>query len=184
MQTAYGDFKDMGVNLATNLLAAKRSDLRMWYRMPRAWYWTIALHRNKNIFSHKKMSGVTVKSNLLWEQWSLICDQEKLSLCLIKHHAMNMYRGVESQLHTFIASALHEGEQSASLSDHFIPRKKTPSIPGTERWVGPTATLNAVEKAKISAPARNWHQFPCHPACRIVTILTGLSWFPYLWWAT
>lgn len=59
MQTAYGDFKDMRVSLATNLLTAKRSDLRMWYRTPSAWYCTITLHRNANICS--KLSGCSTR---------------------------------------------------------------------------------------------------------------------------
>jgi hypothetical protein len=33
-----------------------------------------------------------------------------LSLCLIKHHDMTTYGGVEVYLHAFLTSALYEGE--------------------------------------------------------------------------
>lgn len=67
MQTPYGDFKDMWLNLATNLLTAKRSDLRMWYRTPRAWYWTITLYRHKKgvrCYCHKQLTLRTMVSYL------------------------------------------------------------------------------------------------------------------------
>jgi hypothetical protein len=38
----------------------------------------------------------------------------KLFLCLIKHHIINKYEGVELELHSFLTSALHRGEWSAS----------------------------------------------------------------------
>jgi len=41
MQTAYGDFKDILVSLATSFVTANLSDFRMWYKRPSAWYCTI-----------------------------------------------------------------------------------------------------------------------------------------------
>jgi len=38
----------------------------------------------------------------------------KLFMCLIKHHSMKAYGGVEVQLHPSFASALDGGEWSAS----------------------------------------------------------------------
>jgi hypothetical protein len=43
----------------------------------------------------------------------------KMSLCLIKHYAMKMYRGVEVWFHVFLASALFGGEWSSSRPGRF-----------------------------------------------------------------
>jgi hypothetical protein len=40
-------------------------------------------------------------------------SQINLSLCLIKHHSVKMYRGLEVQLHAMLTSALYGGECSA-----------------------------------------------------------------------
>jgi hypothetical protein len=54
----------------------------------------------------------------------------KLSLCLIKHHAMKKYWGVEVQLHVFLISALDGGEWSASHHGRFTPGEKAPLAGG------------------------------------------------------
>jgi len=48
----------------------------------------------------------------------------KLSLCLIKHHAMKTYWEVLIYHHTFLS--IGEGEWSASRPGHFSPQKKLP----------------------------------------------------------
>jgi hypothetical protein len=56
--------------------------------------------------------------------------------------------------------AIDEGEGSASHPSHFTPRKESPVSIGSEAChcrVG----LDAVEKGKLSAPARNHTLIPC-----------------------
>lgn len=87
---------------------------------------------------HKKKSEVTAK----------------LSLCLTKHHAMKVYKGVEEKLHAFL-TALDRDQWSASLpgrfahTTHLITR---PVFPGT--------CLNAVLKTKYLLLTRNRSLIP------------------------
>jgi hypothetical protein len=71
---------------------------------------------------------------------------------------METYWEVEVLLH-------HGGEWCASRSGRLIPRER---IAGTD-WIGglvdPRASLDAVEKRKISCPARNWNP-AIHPVAR------------------
>jgi hypothetical protein len=48
-----------------------------------------------------------------------------VSLCLTKHHAIKVYRGVEVQLHVLLTSVLGGGELSASRPGRFIPGTHT-----------------------------------------------------------
>jgi hypothetical protein len=77
-------------------------------------------------------------------------QEMKLSLCLIKPHAMKMYRGVEMYLHTFWTLALDRGEWSASHPDNFSPREIAPSILRTGDRVGPRFAMNIVGNRKVS----------------------------------
>jgi hypothetical protein len=45
---------------------------------------------------------------------------------------MNMYGGVEVQLHTFLTVALDRDECSATKSGHFTPAEKAPVSTGWE----------------------------------------------------
>jgi hypothetical protein len=75
----------------------------------------------------------------------------KLSLCLIKHHVMKTYWGVEVYLHAFLNSALHGGELPASRTGRFTPRIRAPPPHGTQRregCVGPRADLDAATTRK------------------------------------
>jgi hypothetical protein len=62
-------------------------------------------------------------------QWNLLKVNTKLSLCLIKHHVMKTYWGVDVQLHSFITSALGGGEWSASHPGRFTPSERAPRYP-------------------------------------------------------
>jgi hypothetical protein len=57
---------------------------------------------------------------------------------------MKMYGRVEVQPHTFLTSALDEGEWSASHPSCFIPWERALSIHWIEEWVSPRASTNAV----------------------------------------
>jgi hypothetical protein len=83
-----------------------------------------------------------------------------MSLCLVKHHTMNMYGGVEVQLHA-LASAL----DGASRTGHFTSEKRGPGTDWIGGWVGPRVCLDAVEKRKTSYPCRgsNYHSFVDQP---------------------
>jgi hypothetical protein len=50
----------------------------------------------------------------------------KLSLCLIKHHGMKKYVGVEIYFHTFLTSILDGSEWSASHQGIFTPGENVP----------------------------------------------------------
>jgi hypothetical protein len=50
----------------------------------------------------------------------------KLSLFLIKHHAIKTYGRAEIQLHAFLTSPLDAGEWSAPCTSCFIPLRKEP----------------------------------------------------------
>jgi len=56
---------------------------------------------------------------------------------------------MEVQLHTFLTSALGEGEWSASRPDHFTFRERDPGIHWIGGWVGLRPLLDAVVKRKI-----------------------------------
>jgi hypothetical protein len=60
---------------------------------------------------------------------------------------LKAYRGMEVQLHPFLASALDEYERSASRPSHLPPGERAPVPIGV--WVGPKARLNTVQKRKI-----------------------------------
>jgi hypothetical protein len=62
----------------------------------------------------------------------------KLSLCLIKHHAMKTYWG-------FLTSALDGGEWLASRPCRFTSGETAPG----SRWVNPRACLDAMEKRQV-----------------------------------
>jgi hypothetical protein len=71
-------------------------------------------------------------------------------LRLVEHYAMNIYGGMEVQLHTLLSLALDWGVLSASGTRYFTPRERFPST----HWIGgymiPLAGLGAVPKRKIS----------------------------------
>jgi hypothetical protein len=66
------------------------------------------------------------------------------SLCLIKHHAIKTYWGVEVQLYAFIILALYGGEWSASRPGHFTPGVNSYGIHWIGDWVVLSAGLDAV----------------------------------------
>jgi hypothetical protein len=72
-----------------------------------------------------------------------------IPLCLIKHLALNVYEGMEVQLHVFLTSALDEGEWSASRPGRFT---LAPSIGHVRGWMGLRAGLDATETRNISCP--------------------------------
>jgi hypothetical protein len=56
---------------------------------------------------------------------------------------MNMYRGVEVQLHALLTLAVHESEQSALCYGHFTSQKMAPRIHLIRGWVVSSASLDA-----------------------------------------
>jgi hypothetical protein len=70
------------------------------------------------------------------------CKIIKLSLCLIKHHAMKMYEEMKVYLFAFLTSALDGGVWKASHPSHFTPGGKSPWYPldrrlgGLQNWSG------------------------------------------------
>jgi hypothetical protein len=71
----------------------------------------------------------------------------KLSLCLIKHHAMKTMGGGEGIV-------LYGGEWSASRSGHFIHGERAAGIHWIGGWVGLRACVDVVTR-NISASAGN-----------------------------
>jgi hypothetical protein len=70
-------------------------------------------------------------------------EKIKLSLCLIKHHAMKMYGRVKIKLHALLTTALDGREWSASRLVP-LPPGKGPHEPPGEEASGPTAGQKAV----------------------------------------
>jgi hypothetical protein len=65
----------------------------------------------------------------------------KLSMCLVKHHAMKTSGGAEVYLHEFLTSAVDIGEWAASRSGRFTRKDIIPETLRLERWVGPRTDL-------------------------------------------
>jgi hypothetical protein len=61
---------------------------------------------------------------------------------------MNMYGGVDVQIHIFFTSALVGGEWSVSRPGRFTPEERTPGTHWVGGWVGPRVSLD-VEKRKF-----------------------------------
>jgi hypothetical protein len=78
----------------------------------------------------------------------------KLSLCLIKHHAIKTYWRMEIQLHAFLTWVLYGGEWSALRLGRFTPGGRTSGTHWTGACMGPRAGLDTVERIKISSPCR------------------------------
>jgi hypothetical protein len=57
---------------------------------------------------------------------------------------------------------LDGGERSASRPSHSTPEERAQSAHWRGGWVGPRASLNAVENRKVSCPC--WESNPRHPA--------------------
>jgi hypothetical protein len=51
--------------------------------------------------------------------------------------------------HVFLTLTLVRGEWSASSPGRFTPRERAPNTHWIQGWVGPTASLDDVEKRKI-----------------------------------
>jgi hypothetical protein len=98
--------------------------------------------------------------------------QKNLSLCLIKHLAMETYWGVELYLHTLLTSALDGDEWAASLPCHFTPEERVLGTHLIRGWVDPTAGLDAVVKRKKSHPSLCRELNPGPPARILVSVMT------------
>jgi hypothetical protein len=63
-----------------------------------------------------------------------------LSLCLINHHALKTYGGLEVQLH-----AVDEGEWLLSRPGRFTPKERAPGTQWIGGWVDLRSGLEAME---------------------------------------
>jgi hypothetical protein len=80
----------------------------------------------------------------------------KLSLYLIKHHALKTYWGSRS---------------IAPSHDHFTPRERAPGTNWIGGWVGPRAVLGAAVKRKIPSPHRELNRkTPKRPARSLLSL--------------
>jgi hypothetical protein len=76
-----------------------------------------------------------------------------MSLCLIKHHVMKIYRGSEGIAPLFLTSALNE----VSHRGRFKPGKRAPGTQWIGSWFGPKASPNIVEDRSL---APDWNRTP------------------------
>jgi hypothetical protein len=84
--------------------------------------------------------------------WELLCKVKvKFYLCLTKHHTMKV----------LLTSEVERGEWSALHPGHFTPRERAPSTHWIGAWVGPRASMDAVERWKIPSP--HWELNPWIP---------------------
>lgn len=94
------------------------------------------------------------KINLLGlSYWCFITIEkvkQKVSLCLIKHHAMNMFVGWEP--HAFFILAPDGGKWSSLCPSHYAPGEKTHSAHWTEG-----RERMKIMAFKVAEPIRNEH---------------------------
>jgi hypothetical protein len=74
---------------------------------------------------------------------------------VFKYHAIRTYGEVETQLHTFVTSALEGGEWSASHTGYFTPGGKSYRSPLDGRLGGPHSQPRRGDEEKKSL------HFPC-----------------------
>jgi hypothetical protein len=85
----------------------------------------------------------------------------KLSLSLVKHHAMKTYWRSGGIARRNLISALDGDEWSVSRPGRFTPRERSPDTHWIGGWMSPRAGLDAVETRKIPSPRRDL--IPDHP---------------------
>jgi hypothetical protein len=102
---------------------------------------------------------------MCWEEIAHDWIQVKLSLCLIKHNAINTDGGEEVQLHAFLSSALDRGKWSASLPGRFTPGS---TYPLRRLGVPQSRSRNALAGTRIMVPLGR-------SASSVVAIPTELS---------
>jgi len=86
------------------------------------------------------------KANLDQISMGMFRDKVKLSLCLIKHHAIKTYEGAGIYFHAFLTSAPDGNERSISRPDRFAPGTEPPSIQWIGGWVGLTRSGRSREE--------------------------------------
>jgi hypothetical protein len=67
---------------------------------------------------------------------------------------MKTYGEVRVWLHSFLTWAVDGVEWSAAYPDRYTPRERAPSSHWIGGWMGPTTSLDVVEKRKISFPCQ------------------------------
>jgi hypothetical protein len=90
----------------------------------------------------------------------------------IKHHAIEVYWGMEVQLHTFVDLGTRWRWVVSFTPGRFTTRERTPGTHWTGGWVGPRIVLDAVVKRKIPSPCRESN--PRTPIVQPVAVF-GLS---------
>ena len=83
----------------------------------------------------------------------------KVKYRVVLIHTRKAYRGVKVQHHLFLTLALYGGEQSSSCLDWFTLAKGALATHWTEGWVGPTASLDVLEKSLTSCTC--WQHIKC-----------------------
>lgn len=142
--------------------------------------WTDTEDRKKEERGRKEMKSVYLR---LWKVLSIItayfCFSEvKLSLFLVKHHAIEMYEGVDTELHAFLSSVLYRGEWLASSPSLFIPRKERTQHRWNEAWWDPSVSelsVQEIETRPLSCPVRSLIAIPTK---RVSTLLRFVFYFP------
>jgi hypothetical protein len=75
--------------------------------------------------------------------------QERETTVLVQYSTTKTYGGVHVYSHVFLTSALVGGEWSASHPGRFTLEGRAPGTHWIGGWVGPTASLDDVEKGKF-----------------------------------
>jgi len=72
-----------------------------------------------------------------------------------EYHAMSTYwEGVETEIHSFLTSALDGGEWSGSRTGRFTPGKINIGTHWIGGWLGPRVGLEAVVKRNNTSPCQ------------------------------
>jgi hypothetical protein len=116
--------------------------------------------------------GLLVYLMTLYQWYMLNGDSYEINSHKCYFYAMKAYGGMDAQIHIFLTSA--QLKWSASHAGHLTSKERAPNIHWIGGWVGPSASLDKVEK--ILDPTGTITPTPPLSSPHPVAIQTMLSW--------
>jgi hypothetical protein len=115
-------------------------------------YWTVHCTRSLRVLEWSWVHGSIISYPYVTSTRTFV-GESKEDLGLLKHRATRTNRGGGSYLHTFFTSALDAGQWWPSRPGHFTAGKEALGNRWIEGWLGPRASMDAVNR--ITWPAIN-----------------------------